>query len=49
MYPLLTKVLGSMTVPAMMGKSFFRHPPTTLLGIDLLDDRFVLMASGLAL
>ena len=47
-YPLVTEFLGSMTVPAILGKMSFGQSPPLLDGIDVLDDSFTLMALGLA-
>ena len=48
MYPLFAEFFGSMTVPAHVGKAFFGQSPTALKEIDVLDDRFALMALGLS-
>lgn len=47
LFPLLTAFLGSMTLPAMMGKAFAAQSPTTLEDIDVLDESFTLLALGL--
>ena len=46
MYSLSTGFLGSMTLPAIMGKAFFGRSPTAVEGIDVLDDKFALLALG---
>ena len=47
MYPLFTGFLGSMTLPAIMRKAFFGQLPTAVEDIDVLNDKFALMALGL--
>lgn len=47
LFPLLTGFLGSMTLPAMMGKAFVAQSPSALEDIDVLDDSFALIALGL--